>query len=115
MSEGAVSGVSPLVTSTPVSPRLANERDHPGGSRVVRWGATDGRARFPEVECFACEDDFPPDPEDRLPAHSVEPSRHARHGDVRFRRIVALVLMSAVVPGLGHLLGGHRRAGVAIM
>ena len=50
-----------------------------------------------------------------MPAHQLEPSRHARHGDVRFRRMVALVLMSAVLPGSGHLVTGHRRVGLAIM
>ncbi len=50
-----------------------------------------------------------------MPAHSVEPSRHARHDDVRFRRMVALVLMSAALPGSGHIVTGHRRAGTAIM
>jgi len=38
------------------------------------------------------------------------------HGrDTRFRRTVALVLASAVVPGTAHLATGHRRAGRAIL
>ena len=41
--------------------------------------------------------------------------RTARQGDVRFRRLMTLVALSAVLPGSGHLAGGRRTAGWVIM
>lgn len=53
-----------------------------------------------------------------MPAHSATPAqlgRHVRRGDARLSRILAVVVMSAVLPGSGHLVTGHRRAGRLIM
>ena len=39
----------------------------------------------------------------------------AHQGDVRFRRLMTLLALSAVLPGSGHLAGGRRTAGWVIM
>lgn len=53
-----------------------------------------------------------------MPAHRATPAQLGRHGgpgDARLSRILAVVVMSAVLPGSGHLVTGHRRAGRWIM
>ena len=49
-----------------------------------------------------------------MPAPEILPGV-ARRCDVRFRRLMTLVALSAVLPGSGHLAGGRRTAGRVIM
>ena len=49
-----------------------------------------------------------------MPAPEILPGV-ARAGDVRFRRLMTLVALSAVLPGSGHLAGGRRTAGRVII